>query len=94
MGVTAQVSVYPLGQTQLGRAIEAVWEVLRARGLHYQAGPMSTRLEGNEETVFAALRDAFQAAAQFGGTVMTVTISNACPPLQSPPPRGETAAHA
>ena len=90
MGVTAQVSVYPLGQTQLEPAIEAVWEVLRARGLHYQAGTMSTRLEGNEETVFAALRDAFQAAAQFGGMVMTITISNACPRL--PPPQ-ETASH-
>ena len=94
MGVTAQVSVYPLGQTQLEPAIKAVWEVFRAHGLYHQSGPMSTRLEGNEETVFTALRDAFQAAAQFGGTVMTVTISNACSPLQSPPPRGETAAHA
>ena len=92
MGVTAQVSVYPLGQTQLEPAIEAVWGVLRAHGLHYQAGPMSTRLEGNEETVFAALRDAFQAAAQFGGTVMTITISNACPRLRRPPQ--ETATHA
>ena len=94
MGVTAQVSVYPLGQAQLEPAIEAVWGVLRAHGLHYQAGPMSTRVEGSEETVFAALREAFQAAAQFGGTVMTVTISNACPALRRPPHRGETAANA
>ncbi|HUT20860.1 MAG TPA: YkoF family thiamine/hydroxymethylpyrimidine-binding protein [Anaerolineae bacterium] len=92
MGVAAQFSVYPLGQAQLEPAIEAVWGVLRAHGLHYQAGSMSTRLEGNEETVFAALHDAFQAAAQFGGTVMTITISNACPPLRRPPQ--EIAAHA
>ena len=91
MPVTAQVSVYPLGQSQLGPAIKAVWKALRTLGLHYQAGPMSTLIEGDEEEVFAALRDAFQASAKFGGTVMTVTISNACPRL---PPSQETAHHA
>jgi hypothetical protein len=29
--------------------------------------------------VFAALRDAFKAAAEHGGTVMAITVSNACP---------------
>jgi uncharacterized protein YqgV (UPF0045/DUF77 family) len=91
MGVTAQVSIYPLGQGQLEPAIKAVWDAFRAHGLQYEAGPMSTLLGGNEETVFHALRDGFQAAAEFGGTVMTVTISNACPPL-SPPQ--ESAGHA
>jgi len=84
MPVTAQVSVYPLGQNHLGPAIEAVWKAFRTLGLHYRAGPMSTLIEGDEQTIFVALRDAFQAAAQFGGTVMTVTVSNACPPLRRP----------
>jgi len=81
--VTAQVSVYPLGQGQLEPAIQAVWEAFRAHGLQYQAGPMSTVLEGEEGAVFGAMRDAFQGAAKFGGTVMTITISNACPRLPS-----------
>ena len=81
MGISAQVSVYPLGQSQLGPAIEAVCEAFRAHGLDYRLGPMSTVLEGDDETVFAALHDAFQAAAEHGSTVMTITVSNACPSL-------------
>lgn len=79
MGVSAQVSVYPLGQGDLAPAIQAAWKAFRAHGLSYQPGPMSTLLEGDTEKVFAALRDAFQAATTQGATVMVVTVSNACP---------------
>lgn len=79
IGISAQVSLYPLGQEDLGPAIRAVLGVLAARGLPHRAGPMSTLVWGDEEAVFAALREAFAAAAQLGHAVMTVTVSNACP---------------
>jgi len=85
MAISAQVSLYPLGQSDLWPAIKAVWQALEKHGLGYRPGPMSTLLEGEEEAVFAALRDAFQAAAEHGSTVMVVTLSNACPPLSSLP---------
>lgn len=48
---------------------------------------MQTEIAGDEEAVFAALRDAFQAAAAYGGVVMTVAVSNACPvPSRTDPP--------
>ena len=40
---------------------------------------MSTVTWGNDETIFAALQEAFAAAAKYGSAVMTTTISNACP---------------
>ena len=80
MAVSAQVSVYPLGQSDLSSAIDAVCAAFRAHGLRYKIGSMSTWLEGDEQAVFAALRDAYQAAAEYGGTVMVITVSNACPP--------------
>jgi uncharacterized protein YqgV (UPF0045/DUF77 family) len=83
MAVSAQVSIYPLGQDDLGPAIEGAWKAFESCGVAFQAGPMSTVLEGDEGEVFAALRDAFQAASEFGGTVMVVTVSNCCPPLRS-----------
>jgi uncharacterized protein YqgV (UPF0045/DUF77 family) len=85
MAVSAQVSLYPLGQSDLSPAIQAVWKAFANHKLVYQPGSMSTMLEGDEATVFAALRDAFQAAAEYGGTVMQVTVSNACPPLPAAP---------
>jgi microcompartment protein CcmL/EutN len=44
---------------------------------------MSTLVTGDVAAVFAALRHAFDAAAEHGGTVMVATVSNACPPHRS-----------
>lgn len=44
-----------------------------------EMGPMSTTLTSEADTVFAALRDAFERAAAAGHVVMTITVSNACP---------------
>lgn len=76
--IQATVAVYPLGQTDLG-AIDRAIERLRAAGVVTEVRPMQTELTGEEEVVFAALRDAFEAAAAVGGVAMTVTLSNACP---------------
>jgi uncharacterized protein YqgV (UPF0045/DUF77 family) len=84
MSIQAQVSVYPLGQSELAPAVEAVWEAFESHGLSYQSGSMSTSLEGKSDQVFAGLRDAFEAACEYGGTVMVITVSNACPARQPP----------
>ena len=82
--MSAQISLYPLGQSDLAPAIEAVWKALRSHGLSPQPGAMSTLVEGSDQTVFAAMRDAFADATQYGGAVMVVTVSNVCP---APPER-------
>lgn len=87
IGVTAQISLYPLGQADLAPAIEAVLSVLRAHGLPLEVGSMSTLTWGDHEVVFAALRDAFAAAVEHGPAVLQVTLSNACP-LPTPPAEG------
>ena len=73
------MSLYPLGQENLGPAIGSVWTALQRCGLDYEAGTMSTTTWGEEGDVFAALQEAFKEAAECGPTVMVVTISNACP---------------
>jgi uncharacterized protein YqgV (UPF0045/DUF77 family) len=84
IGISVQVSLYPLGHGDLVPAIEALLAALDAHGLPYDIGPMSTTLWGDDETVWAALQEGFRAAAALGGAVMQVTVSNACPL----PPRG------
>jgi uncharacterized protein YqgV (UPF0045/DUF77 family) len=77
--VSAQVSLYPLRQVSIGPAIRETVRVFRQRGLKTRVGEMSTLVWGEEQAVFDALQEAFHQAAERGDTVMTVTLSNACP---------------
>ena len=78
-GVSAQISLYPLGQEDLEPAIQAVWATLERHQLDYEVGAMSTVAWGEDADVFAALQEAFRDASEHGPTVMVITISNACP---------------
>jgi len=78
MRVTAQVSAYPLGQESFLPAIGAAIAALQGSGLEIQVGPLSTLVTGDDEAVFAALRQAFLAAAAYGATVLVSTVTNAC----------------
>ena len=80
MSVTmAQVSLYPLRQASIGPTVREAVRLLRQHGLEIRVGEMSTLVWGSEQAVFAALQEAFHCAAESGDTVMTVTVSNACP---------------
>lgn len=78
-GITAQVSLYPLGEADLSPAIDAAIGEIGRHGIEYRTGEMSTVLWGDDEKVFPALQGAFREAASRGHIVMTVTVSNACP---------------
>jgi tRNA-Thr(GGU) m(6)t(6)A37 methyltransferase TsaA len=78
-GIAAQVSLYPLRQASLSPAIEAAVRIFRKHGLEVESGAMSTIITGDDETVFAALQEAFRSVAAQGQVVMIVTFSNACP---------------
>jgi uncharacterized protein YqgV (UPF0045/DUF77 family) len=79
MTASAQIAIYPLRQQRLTPAVEAVRQALREHGLEARPGPMSTYVVGEDEAIFAALKDAFTRASAIGHVVMTVTVSNACP---------------
>jgi uncharacterized protein YqgV (UPF0045/DUF77 family) len=84
-GITAQVSLYPLGAADLSPAIDAAIDEIERQGVECRTGEMSTVLWGDDEKVFPALLGAFREAASRGQAVMTITISNACPwPGKSP----------
>ena len=82
--MTAQVSLYPLRQASIGPPIHEAVRVFREHGLETHMGEMSTLMWGGEQAVFDALQDAFHLAAEGGDTVMTVTLSNACPSPEEP----------
>ncbi|MDT8366768.1 MAG: YkoF family thiamine/hydroxymethylpyrimidine-binding protein [bacterium] len=79
LGITAQVSFYPLRQDELSPSIKAATQVFDHHGIERETGPMSTLMWGGDDKIFAALHEAFLRVAAVGEAVMTVTISNACP---------------
>ena len=79
LGVTAQVSLYPLRGASLSPIINEVLRIFDNYGLEIYPGSMSTLISGDNERLWAALHNAFSAAAGQGSVVMTVTVSNACP---------------
>jgi uncharacterized protein YqgV (UPF0045/DUF77 family) len=79
IGITAQVSLYPLRQETLSPAIDEALEILREHALHVEVGAMSSLITGDDAAIFAALQEAFRRVAAQGHVVMVATFSNACP---------------
>ena len=79
LGITAQVSFYPLRQEELSPSIKAANQVFDHYGIERETGAMSTLMWGEDDKIFAALHEAFLRVTDVGEAVMTVTISNACP---------------
>lgn len=79
IGISAQVSLYPLGQEDLSPAIDEALRIFHKHGLQVYSGPMSTLIYGDDEAIFSALQTAFRRASEQGRVVMIVTFSNACP---------------
>lgn len=77
--ITAQVSLYPLRQKSLSPAIDTSLRIFRTHKLDVDPGIMSTLIIGDDEAIFAALRDIIHDLAGQGDVVMSATFSNACP---------------
>ena len=82
MTAQAEISLYPLGQTDLSPAIEGFLTVLKEEGLRPRPGAMSTTVVGDNATVFSAIAKAFEQVATDYRCVLIVKYSNACPPAK------------
>lgn len=79
VGLSAQVSIYPLRAVSLSPIINETLHIFNHYGLEVYPGSMSTLISGEDKIIWSALSDAFTAAVVKGEVVMTITISNACP---------------
>ncbi|MBN2451709.1 MAG: thiamine-binding protein [Lentisphaeria bacterium] len=83
MTVQAEMSLYPLRTTHLGKGIDRFLGALGQAGMTVTMGSMSSTLEGGADEVFAALARAYKAVATDTQVVLLLKISNACPPCSS-----------
>jgi uncharacterized protein YqgV (UPF0045/DUF77 family) len=79
IGITAQVSLYPLRQETLSPIIDEALQTFQEHGLQVEPGSMSSLITGDDAAIFAALQEAFRGAADQGQVVIVATFSNACP---------------
>ncbi|GBF34838.1 hypothetical protein DCCM_3958 [Desulfocucumis palustris] len=74
--ITAEVSLYPQKTTNASQIINDSLEALAGHSLNANTGPISTRLQGTEEEVWAGLKTLFNQAGSRSEVNMVVTISN------------------
>jgi uncharacterized protein YqgV (UPF0045/DUF77 family) len=77
--MAAQVSLYPLRQVSIGPPIREAVRTLQAHGLEVRMSEMNTFVRGEEDAVFAALREVYDRAKESGDAVLLITLTNACP---------------
>ena len=82
MKVQAEVSLYPLRQSDLKEPIQQFVESLKSNNLQVKTGSMSSVVSGEELIVFQSLQKAFEQAAKKYEIVLTVKVSNACPEIE------------
>jgi len=82
MKVKAEVSIYPLRQSDLTRPIQQFVEGLKNNKLQVKVGPMSSLVAGDSIVVFENLREGFEQLAEEYEVVLTAKISNACPEIE------------
>ena len=79
MKIQAEISLYPLRISNVSKPIEEFLDALTHHELEIVSGPMSTRITGDSDTVFMALKSAFTGVIDEYEVVMSVKMSNACP---------------
>jgi uncharacterized protein YqgV (UPF0045/DUF77 family) len=82
MTVQAEISLYPLAESDLLPVIEDFLGALTEQGLNPQTGAMSTIVAGDSATVFSTIAEAFEQVAADHRCVLIVKYSNACPPAK------------
>jgi len=74
-----QFSVYPLVQDSIDEPIQDAIEAAARAGAAVRVQNLSTLIQGDEETVFRAVREAFRAARTHGRTVLLATFTTGVP---------------
>jgi uncharacterized protein YqgV (UPF0045/DUF77 family) len=77
--MACQFSVYPLRQPTASPGVEAAVGAVAGEGVSVRVQPLSTLMTGDEDTLFAALRAAFDAARAHGSTVLIATLTSGLP---------------
>ncbi|WP_066636774.1 YkoF family thiamine/hydroxymethylpyrimidine-binding protein [Desulfolucanica intricata] len=74
--LSAEVSLYPQKTSNASQIINNSIESLKQYNLQFNVGPISTKLQGSEEEIWAGLKSLFDQAKNQSEVNMVVTLSN------------------
>jgi len=74
--IALQVSLYPVGQKEIKRALDAFWESLSEQNVKYKITPLSTiAWSEDEELLYQSVFKAYHEARKSGHAVMVTTLT-------------------
>ncbi len=74
--IAIQVSLYPVGQVDFIKPLNAFWEVLRDNNIKHKITPLSTiTWDEDEDMLYNVVFNAYQKAREAGPAVMVTTVT-------------------
>jgi len=74
--IALQVSLYPIGQADIDKPLNAFWEVLKEENINYKITPLSTITWGeDEDKLYSTIYKAYKKAREAGHAVMITTLT-------------------
>ena len=74
--IAMQVSLYPVGQVDFIKPLNAFWEVLKEKNINHKITPLSTiTWGGDEDMLYSAIFEAYRKAREAGPAVMVTTVT-------------------
>ena len=74
--IALQVSLYPIGEKDITKPLNAFWKFLKEENINYKITPLSTITWGkDEEKLYMTICKAYQKAREMGPAVMVITLT-------------------
>ena len=74
--IAIQVSLYPVGQVDFIKPLNAFWEVLKEKNINHKITPLSTiTWDEDEVMLYSTIFDAYRKAREAGPAVMVTTVT-------------------
>ncbi|MCJ7665445.1 MAG: Ykof family thiamine-binding protein [Actinobacteria bacterium] len=74
--IAIQVSLYPVGQEDYVKTLNAFWDVLKQNNINYKITPLSTiTWDEDEDMLYGTIFEAYRKARQSGPAVMVTTVT-------------------
>ncbi len=74
--IAIQVSLYPIGEKDIKKSLDAFWNILKEENINHKVMPLSTiTWDDNEDKLYQAIYEAYKKAREISPAVMVTTLA-------------------